>query len=487
MEQAETSRAIQPPQQRGASADSAGAAALADSAPVQRLGLAAQLLNASPAVVAQRAHAAQLAARAPVAQRAPQPLANHTGLPDGLKAGVEALSGIAMDDVRVHRNSGRPAQLQAHAYAQGSDIHLAPGQEQHLPHEAWHVVQQKQGRVQATMQLKAGVPINDDAVLEQEADMMGARAAGIGASESIAKVQRVAVPVVMRRVDPDYDTVQGATPVTKASMSDFYDQFVGPEVERFKSRPVQPDIKQEMVSADLYFSLFLMNSPDVAAIHRKLNTLIEKVNAAADNWDAQKGDPDGGQNEDSYRTERRRRAGAKTRAGTTQPRDVRGFDSHREADALLKQLRGRLTGVLAGAFALGHVGIRGSAVTGIRSRTQTPFEDATADHEDAGQASDIDFFFTSQGLEAQIRATQNVLPAGRRINAGGTMNAQYLHRWLTNCPPPGNGYANAARLAAALQAFTNAATARTGRKCDVTFVGGNTAAAIVGDAGTLIL
>ena len=27
------------------------------------------------------------------------------------------------------------------AYAQGSDIHLAPGQEQHLPHEAWHVVQ----------------------------------------------------------------------------------------------------------------------------------------------------------------------------------------------------------------------------------------------------------------------------------------------------------------------------------------------------------
>ncbi|MEM7041075.1 MAG: DUF4157 domain-containing protein [Bacteroidota bacterium] len=36
---------------------------------------------------------------------------------------------------------------QAHAYDQGTDIHIGPGQEKHLPHEAWHVVQQKQGRV----------------------------------------------------------------------------------------------------------------------------------------------------------------------------------------------------------------------------------------------------------------------------------------------------------------------------------------------------
>ena len=45
-----------------------------------------------------------------------------------------------MDDVNVHYNSNKPAQLQAHAYAQGTDIHLGPGQEKHLPHEAWHVV-----------------------------------------------------------------------------------------------------------------------------------------------------------------------------------------------------------------------------------------------------------------------------------------------------------------------------------------------------------
>ncbi len=108
------------------------------------------------------------------AQREQKP--NNTGMPDNLKSGIENLSGYSMDDVKVHYNSDKPAQLNAHAYAQGTDIHVAPGQEQHLPHEAWHVVQQKQGRVQATMQMKAGVPVNDDVGLESEADVMGAKA-----------------------------------------------------------------------------------------------------------------------------------------------------------------------------------------------------------------------------------------------------------------------------------------------------------------------
>jgi hypothetical protein len=118
----------------------------------------------------------------PQLQQAPR--ANNTGLPDQLKSGIESLSGLSMDDVRVHYNSSQPAQLNALAYAQGSDIHLAPGQERHLPHEAWHVVQQAQGRVRPTLQLKDGVPVNDDVGLEREADVMGARAAA----------QRVAAP-----------------------------------------------------------------------------------------------------------------------------------------------------------------------------------------------------------------------------------------------------------------------------------------------------
>ncbi len=101
---------------------------------------------------------------------------NRTGLPDGLKSGIESLSGLSMDNVKVHYNSSQPARLNALAYTRGSDIYVAPGQERHLPHEAWHVVQQARGRVRPTMQLKAGVSVNDDEGLEHEADMMGAKA-----------------------------------------------------------------------------------------------------------------------------------------------------------------------------------------------------------------------------------------------------------------------------------------------------------------------
>jgi hypothetical protein len=81
-----------------------------------------------------------------------------------------------MDHVRVHYNSEKPAQLNALAYAQGSEINLAPGQERHLPHEAWHVVQQAQWRVKPTLQMAGGLAVNDDAGLEREADVMGVRA-----------------------------------------------------------------------------------------------------------------------------------------------------------------------------------------------------------------------------------------------------------------------------------------------------------------------
>lgn len=96
---------------------------------------------------------------------------NATGLPDKLKAGVELLAGYSLDGVKVHYNSAQPAYLQALAYAQGTDIQLAPGQESHLPHEAWHVSQHQQGRVTPTEQLAGNVSIND-AALEEEANRL---------------------------------------------------------------------------------------------------------------------------------------------------------------------------------------------------------------------------------------------------------------------------------------------------------------------------
>lgn len=98
------------------------------------------------------------------------------GLPEQLKSGIERLSGMNMENVKVYYNSDQPSRLNAHAYAQGSDIKIAPGEEKYLPHEAWHVEQQKQGRVQPTSQLEQEININNSSDLEKKADEFGSKA-----------------------------------------------------------------------------------------------------------------------------------------------------------------------------------------------------------------------------------------------------------------------------------------------------------------------
>ena len=138
--------------------------------------------------------------KADLANRAAQcvslpPRPNNTGMPDNLKSGIESLSGFSMDDVRVHYNSSKPATVQALAYTQGTDIHVAPAQEKCLPHEAWHVAQQMAGRVSPTTNIN-GMPVNDNAALEHEADVMGEKAVQckmIGVNFANGKVQNTAV------------------------------------------------------------------------------------------------------------------------------------------------------------------------------------------------------------------------------------------------------------------------------------------------------
>ncbi len=121
----------------------------------------------------------------------PRTKPNRTGMPDRLKSGIESLSGMDMSDVRVHANSELPARLDALAYTQGNQIYLGPGEEKHLPHEAWHVVQQKQGRVRATRQMK-GVGVNDDLGLEGEANVLARR---IDHLEPFANSRQASFPV----------------------------------------------------------------------------------------------------------------------------------------------------------------------------------------------------------------------------------------------------------------------------------------------------
>ena len=114
-------------------------------------------------------------------------------LPAALRGGLESLSGIDLADVRVFRNAGEPARLGAGAYARGNEIYLGPGQERHLPHEAWHVVQQKQGRVRSTAEIQ-GQAVNDAPELEREADRMGSRAQRLAAGYAQPSASAAEVP-----------------------------------------------------------------------------------------------------------------------------------------------------------------------------------------------------------------------------------------------------------------------------------------------------
>jgi hypothetical protein len=97
---------------------------------------------------------------------------NRTGIPDKIKTHFENNSGLSFDDVRVHFNSPEPAQLHAEAFTEGNIVKIGPGNEDTLLHELGHVVQQKQARVKPTTTIN-GVAVNDDPILEKEADNIG--------------------------------------------------------------------------------------------------------------------------------------------------------------------------------------------------------------------------------------------------------------------------------------------------------------------------
>ncbi len=104
-------------------------------------------------------------------KQAPQKNAgpNLTGIPTQMKLDFEQRSGLSFDDVRVHYSSERPAQLQAFAYTQGTQVYLGPGQERCLSHELGHIIQQKRGNVPVTHRIN-GFPVNADPLLEAQAD-----------------------------------------------------------------------------------------------------------------------------------------------------------------------------------------------------------------------------------------------------------------------------------------------------------------------------
>lgn len=100
-------------------------------------------------------------------------------LPDQLRTHMEAAFGVDLSAVRVHTDSAAAEAVGAQAYAQGNDVHFAPGKFdpssqtglELIGHELTHVIKPAQDRPQ-----HKGAIVEDPA-LEHEADVLGARAA----------------------------------------------------------------------------------------------------------------------------------------------------------------------------------------------------------------------------------------------------------------------------------------------------------------------
>ena len=86
-------------------------------------------------------------------------------LPVNLRHNLEANHGVDLSDVKYHIGH-EATMLGANAFTTGTDIHLAPGNERHLPHEAWHVVQQIQGRVKPPVLAEGLVQVKEERRVE---------------------------------------------------------------------------------------------------------------------------------------------------------------------------------------------------------------------------------------------------------------------------------------------------------------------------------
>jgi hypothetical protein len=173
-----------------------------------------------------------------------------------------AMSGVDMSDVKVHRNSTKPADLGALAYTQGSDVHLAPGQDRHLAHELGHVVQQKQGRVPVTTDFN-GVKGNDDPALEAEADRLGQQAM-IGSGEGRTRGAHSASDAPVQRM------LDHAKNRTINSLADL-NSYLAPMAATITNHPGAP-----LTSADF------ANAPTVVAIDAAIKDLDTKAHHNVD-------------------------------------------------------------------------------------------------------------------------------------------------------------------------------------------------------------
>jgi hypothetical protein len=123
------------------------------------------------------------------AQRMPEDSTNQTPSTSHVRVmgnqAAQARDIYDFSDVRIHKDSASAVRLGALAYTQGNNIHFAPGQykphttegKRIINHELGHVIQQRLGVVRPTTSIE-GLPVNDEPLLENNADFLGVEERG---------------------------------------------------------------------------------------------------------------------------------------------------------------------------------------------------------------------------------------------------------------------------------------------------------------------
>ena len=202
-------------------------------------------------------------------------------LPPATRQKMERSFLTGFDRVRVHEGDAASA-IAAHAYADGEDLHFAPGRYQPgttagdalIGHELAHVVQQREGRVSAPQGKDS--PIVDDPGLEAEADRMGeAAAAGRPAVERAGATDATAAAGahVQRRSDdafaPDLDAIDALFPPREPTPPSDADRHAKVGVLVQWTRDNMPDKTQ----IDLYLQSAVPQAEKVATLGKIGNEL----------------------------------------------------------------------------------------------------------------------------------------------------------------------------------------------------------------------
>lgn len=199
-------------------------------------------------------------------------------LPEDFQTKMETSFNEDFSDVQFYKNSNDAKNLNARAFTQGNAIHFKDGEfdassskgQELIAHELAHVVQQRQGLVQATHQ-ENGFLVNEERTLEKQADMDGRKALNSEkvnrttskTTSNVVALQKKLQPIQLRRILPsgaplaelaiDSNKVMNAFETLWARRpSDYNSAWLFDTPDNFSDHPDLPDSIRTVCGGDYF-------------------------------------------------------------------------------------------------------------------------------------------------------------------------------------------------------------------------------------------